>query len=58
MAEKNKNYFENLGKIYYNYKKYLKEKHNLDGKEDFHDNRDFYHLVKNYAQNMSLKYKD
>ena len=56
LAEKNKDFFENLGIIYYNYKQYLKEKHNLDGKEDFHGNRDFYHLVKNIAQNMAFKY--
>ena len=56
LAEKNRKFFENLGKIYYNYKQYLKENHKLDGKEDFHGNRDFYHLVKNCAQNMVLKY--
>ena len=47
MAQRYKNFLENLGISYYNYKQYLKEKHSLDGKEDFHGNRDFYHLVKN-----------
>jgi len=41
-----KDIYEKLGSTYYEYKKYMKEKHNLDGKEDFHGNRDFYHLVK------------
>ena len=56
LAKKNRLFFENLGSIYYNYKKYLREKHHLDGKEDFHGNRDFYHFVKNCAQNMAIKY--
>ena len=30
-----KTFYEILGKAYYEYKKYLKEKLNLDGKEDF-----------------------
>ena len=56
LTEKNKFFFQNLGKVYFKYKQYLKEKHNLDGKEDFHGNRDFYNLVKNCAQNITLKY--
>ena len=56
LAEKNILFFEKLGKTYYNYKQYLKNKHRLDGKEDFHGNRDFYHLVKNCAQSMQNKY--
>ena len=47
LANRYKNFFENLGEIYFNYKQYLKQNHNADGKEDFHGNRDFYHLVKN-----------
>ena len=58
LAEKHKVFLENLGKIYLNYRKYLKEKHSLDGKEDFHGNRDFYHLVKNIGQSMNLKYNN
>ena len=50
LAEQCKDFFENLGEIYYQYKNYLKEKHNLDGKDEFHGNRDFYHLVKNAAR--------
>ena len=53
-----KNIYENLGKAYYLYKKYLKEKHNSDGKEDFHGNRDFYHLVKNFSKEIIEKGKD
>ena len=45
-------FYENLGLIYYNYKKYLKDFHNQDGKEDFHGNRDFYHLIKNSSRSM------
>ena len=58
LTEKNKFFFQNLGKVYFKYKTFLKEKHNLDGKEDFHGNRDFYHLVKNCAQNITLKYNN
>ena len=58
LAEKYKDFFENLGIIYYKYKQYLKTKHNLDGKEDFHGNRDFYHLVKNCAQKMITKFNN
>ena len=55
LASKYNLFFQNLGLTYFNYKKYLKEKHNSDGKEDFHGNRDFYHLVKNAARNMDIK---
>ena len=55
LAETYKSFFENLGLTYFEYKKYLKLKHNLDGKEDFHGNRDFYHLVKNAARSMIKK---
>ena len=41
-----RNFFENLGKTYYKYKKFLKDKYSYHGKEDFHGNRDFFHLVK------------
>ena len=58
LAIRYKNFFENLGKSYYKYKLYLKQKHNLDGKEDFHGNRDFYHLVKNSTRNMMEKDKN
>ena len=58
MASRYKSFFENLGISYYNYKQYLKEKHSLDGKEDFHGNRDFYHLVKNASRNMMNKEKN
>ena len=57
MSLKYKNFFENLGKSYYMYKQYLKEKHSQDGKADFHGNRDFYHLVKNSARNLIDKEK-
>ena len=57
LAEKHNVFFKNLGKTYYNYRKYLKTKHNLDGKEDFHGNRDFYHFVKNSAYNSSILYE-
>ena len=52
MSLRYKSFFENLGISYYNYKQYLKENHSIDGKEDFHGNRDFYHLVKISAKNI------
>ena len=58
MASKYKDFFENLGISYFKYKKYLKEKHSIDQMEDFHGNRDFYHLVKNSARNILEKEKN
>ena len=61
LDNKYKIFFENLGEAYFKYKEYLKEKHNSDGKEDFHGNRDFYHLIKNASklliknENISLQ---
>jgi len=53
-----KDFFENLGEIYYQYKKYLKEKHNLDGKDEFHGSREFYHLIKNATRILISKGKE
>jgi len=50
MTQKYKTLFENRGKAYFNYKNYLREKYNSDGKQDFHGNRDFYHLIKNLSK--------
>ena len=58
IAIRYKEFFENLGKSYYEYKNYLKKNHNSDGKEDFHGNRDFYHLVKNSSRNLIEKEKN
>ena len=58
LAIRYKNFFENLGKSYFEYKNYLKKYHNSDGKEDFHGNRDFYHLVKNSSRNILEKDKN
>ena len=58
LAEKYKIFFENLGKSYFLYKQEIKKKHNLDGKEDFHGNRDFYHLAKNASKNIIDKEVD
>ena len=41
-----KDFYEDLGETYFSYKKFLKNNHNLDGKDEFHGNRDFYFLVK------------
>ena len=57
LALRNKSFLENLGISYYNYKQYLKKNHSLDGKEDFHGNRDFYHLIKISVRTMMDKEK-
>ena len=57
LAGQCKDFFENLGEIYFKYKEYLKEKHNLDDKDEFHGNRDFYHLIKNAARILIPKTK-
>ena len=46
LAEKYKGFFEFFGEIYFKYKDFLRQYHNQDGKDEFHGNRDFYHLVK------------
>ena len=51
LANTYKSVYESLGEIYYDYKQYLMLQFN-DGFEDFHGNRDFYHLVKNVARNI------
>ena len=51
IANNNKTLFENLGDLYFDYKKYLFD-HFSNGDEEFHGNRDFYYLVKNVAQNI------
>ena len=53
LAKENKELYENLGLGYYKYKSFLKKEHNLDGKDEFHGNRDFYHLVKHIARNIT-----
>ena len=58
LANRYKDFFENLGTAYFEYKKYLKEGYNADGKADFHGNRDFYHLVKNASRNILAKEKN
>ena len=51
LANTYKSVYESLGEIYYDYKQYLMSQF-TDGFEDFHGNRDFYHLVKNVARNI------
>ena len=51
LANTYKSVYESLGEIYYDYKQYLMLQFH-DGFEDFHGNRDFYHLVKNVARNI------
>ena len=53
LASKFSSFFENLGKTYYEYKLFLKQKHYLDGKEDFHGNRDFFHFIKYASKKIS-----
>ena len=55
MKSKYSLFFTNLGITYNNYKEYLKNYHSLDGKENFHGNRDFYHFVK-YASSKLFYY--
>ena len=56
LAKQYQNYYENLGTAYFKYKRFLKVEHNQDGKEEFHGNRDFYHLIKIFARKM-IKYE-
>ena len=54
LATNYKKLYENLGEIYYNYKQHIMSQFN-NGFEEFHGNRDFYHLVKNVGNNIFLK---
>ena len=49
LADQFKSFYEDLGYAYFKYKKYLQTK---SGKEDFHGNRDFYHLIKYSAREI------
>ena len=51
LANTYKSVYESLGDIYYDYKQFLMSQFN-NGFEEFHGNRDFYHLVKNVARNL------
>ena len=55
LASKYKDFYEGLGLAYYKYKQYLKNNHKRDRKEDFHGNRDFYHLIKYSAREIIKK---
>ena len=44
--------FKTLGLVYYEYKDYLNKNYRTDGKQDFHGNRDFYHLIKIFTRNL------
>ena len=52
LAEKYSQFYKDLGSIYLKYKNFLKENYAFDGKDDFHGNRDFYHLIKNFSRNI------
>ena len=52
LVEEYKKLYENLGLGYYDYKSYLKKEHCQDGKDEFHGNRDFYHLIKNVGRHL------
>jgi len=54
LEEKIKIFFENLGKSFYKYKKEFKNNSAIKIYEDFHGNRDFYHLIKY----LSVKIKE
>ena len=57
IAIKYKNLFENLGKCYYKYKNYLRKRYYENINIELHEDRDFYHLVKNSARNLINKEK-
>jgi hypothetical protein len=57
LGNKYKVFYEFLGSTYFEYKTFLKNEHSEDGKEDFHGNRDFYHLVKNAARTITEEFK-
>ena len=58
LGELYKNLYQNLGIVYFRYKKYLSENHSDDEKKDFHCNSDFYHFVKNTARNIIEQSKE
>ena len=57
MANRFKLFYENLGISYYKYKNYLSIVLKKYGKEDFHGNRDFYHLIKYSAREIVKRFK-
>jgi len=58
LAIRYEDFLEKLGKSYYEYKRYLTIRHNLDGKENLYGYRDFYSLIKKSLRNMMEKEKN
>ena len=52
ISEKYDSFLINLSKTYFEYKKYLQNK---NGYEDYHGNRDFYHLINSAVMELALK---
>ena len=57
LAIRYEDFLKNLGRSFYEYKRYLITYHELSGKFDLFGNRDFYSLVKKSLRNMMEKEK-
>ena len=55
LATRFEQYYKDLGSAYYEYRNYLKNNYLTDVRQDFHGNRDFYHLIKIFTRNLIAK---
>ena len=58
LDDKIKSFFENLGLSFYQYKQEFKTNYLIKKYEDFHGNRDFYHLIKYPATKIKEAFKN
>ena len=58
LAVRYEKFYKDLGWAYYEYRNYLLNNYRSDGRQDFHGNRDFYHLIKIFTRNLIAKEKN
>ena len=55
LATRFEQFYKDLGSAYFEYRNYLKNNYLTDVRQDFHGNRDFYHLIKIFTRNLISK---
>jgi hypothetical protein len=55
LATRFEQFYKDLGSAYFEYRNYLKNNFLTDVRQDFHGNRDFYHLIKIFTRKLILK---
>ena len=55
LATRYEQFYKDLGSAYFEYRNYLKDNYLIDVRQDFHGNRDFYHLIKIFTRKLISK---